>query len=381
MRTARDLLLRLPRAYEDLRGVTPVAALAGVPDGTAVLVRGVVRRLHIFPRRLLDVVVDDQGATVRARWFRAPGGMARAFPKGGAVAVAGALHTARDGTRELLQPSVVTAALLARGGAGLGIRPRYAQIPGVPARTLERVRTAALAAVESGGAVDLAPLHALRRLGLPPLAEALRTLHAPADDLEGTVAARRRVLFERAFVAQLALLARRAADLRPAWAVTGAQLAEARSRAVAALPFQLTAAQVGAADEIAADLTAGRPMRRLLIGDTGSGKTAVAFIAAALVAAGGAGTLMMVPTEVLAEQQARTLAAWAGGAGLRTAVLTGGMPARARAEAVAAWDAGALDLLVGTHALLTAGLAPDRLGLAIVDEQHRFGVAQRARLS
>ncbi len=140
MRTARDLLLRLPRAYEDLRRVTPVAALAGVPDGTAVLVRGVVRRLHIFPRRLLDVVVDDEGATVRARWFRAPGGMARAFPKGGAVAVAGALHTARDGTRELLQPSVVTAALLARGGAGLGIRPRYAQIPGVPGRTLERVR-------------------------------------------------------------------------------------------------------------------------------------------------------------------------------------------------------------------------------------------------
>jgi ATP-dependent DNA helicase RecG len=381
VRTARDLLLRLPRTYEDLRRVTPVAALADLPDGTAVLVRGVVKRLHIFPRRLLDVLVDDEGATVRARWFRAPGGMARAFPKGASVAVAGALHTARDGTRELLQPSVVTAALLARGGAGLGIRPRYGQIPGVPGRTLERVRAAALAAVEAGGTADLAPEQALRALGLPLLGEALRTLHAPSDDLAGTAPARRRVLFERAFVAQLALAAQRAADPRPAWTLTAAQVAEARSRAVASLPFQLTAAQVRAADEIAVDLSGGRPMRRLLVGDTGSGKTAVAFIAAALVAATGAGTLMMVPTEVLAEQQARALATWAGAAGLRTAALTGGMPARARAAAVAAWDAGELDLLVGTHALLTAGLAQARVGLAIVDEQHRFGVAQRARLS
>ncbi|MES1208490.1 MAG: DEAD/DEAH box helicase, partial [Pseudomonadota bacterium] len=334
VRTARHLLLRLPRGYEDLRRVTPVAALADVPDGTAVLVRGVVRRVHVFPRRLLDVVVDDGGATVRARWFRAPGGMARAFPKGGAVAVAGPLHTAGDGTRELLQPSVVTAALLARGGDGLGIRPRYAQIPGVPGRTLERVRAAALAAIEAGGAVDLAPAEALRRLGLPPLAAALRALHAPADapgDDGAMGAARRRVLFERAFVAQLALLAQRAADPRPTWTLTGAQVAAARSRAVAALPFQLTAAQVRAADEIAADLAGGRPMRRLLIGDTGSGKTAVAFVAAALVAATGAGTLMMVPTEVLAEQQARALAAWGGRSGLRTAAVTGGMPARARA--------------------------------------------------
>ncbi|HVY40416.1 MAG TPA: helicase-related protein, partial [Polyangia bacterium] len=168
---------------------------------------------------------------------------------------------------------------------------------------------------------------------------------------------------------------------RPAWTLTAAQLGEARSRAVAALPFALTAAQVRAAGEIAADLTAGRPMRRLLIGDTGSGKTAVAFLAAALAAAAGAGTLMMVPTEVLAEQQARALADWGARGGLRTEALTGGMPARARAAVVAAWDAGKIDLLVGTHALLTAGLAPQRLGLAIVDEQHRFGVAQRARLS
>ena len=165
--------------------MTPLAALADVPDGTTVLVRGVVRRVHVFPRRLLDVVIEDEGqaTTVRARWFRAPGGMARAFPKGGPVAVAGPLHTARDGTRELLQPSVVTAALVAGGGAGLGIRPRYAQVAGVPGRTLERVRAAALAAVATGGAVDLAPLQALRRLGLPPIAEALRTLHAPSEDL------------------------------------------------------------------------------------------------------------------------------------------------------------------------------------------------------
>jgi len=386
--TARDLLLRLPRSYEDLRRVTPLADLAGLPDGAVVLVRGVVRRLHVFPRRLLDVIVGAGEATLRARWFRPPAGMARAFPKESEVALAGALHTGRDGARELLQPSVVTAALRDRGGAGLGIRPRYAPIPGVPGRTLDRVRASALAGLAlDPRAGDLAPAAAQRRLGLPPLGEALRALHAPAQDranladLEDLALARRRVLFERAFVGQAAALARRAGDPRPGFVVAPDVALAARRRAEAALPFALTPSQARAVDQIAADLASGRPMRRLLIGDTGSGKTAVAFLGTAVAAAAGAQVALMVPTEALAEQQARAAGAWAARAGLRVAALTGGMPARDRAAAVDAWNAGRVDLLVGTHALLGAGLDPARLGLAVVDEQHRFGVAQRARLS
>lgn len=383
VRTARDLLLRLPRAYEDLRRVTALADLAGLPDGAVVLVRGVVRRLHLFPRRLLDVVVQEGEATVRARWFRPPGGMARAFPKGAEVALAGALHTARDGGRELLQPSVVTAALRDRGGVGLGIRPRYSPIPGVPGRTLDRVRAAALDGLGLSPAPgELAPAAAQRRLGLPSLGAALHALHAPApDDWPPLSLSRRRVLFERAFVGQAAALAQRAAEPRPGFVVAPDAALAARRRAQAALPFDLTPSQARAVGEVAGDLASGRPMRRLLIGDTGSGKTAVAFVAAALAAAGGAQAALMVPTEVLAEQQARAAGAWAAAAGLRVALLTGGMPARDRAAVVGAWNAGGVDLLVGTHALLGAGLDPVRLGLAVVDEQHRFGVAQRARLS
>ncbi|HXJ20239.1 MAG TPA: helicase-related protein [Polyangia bacterium] len=358
----------MPRAYQDLRQVTPIAAAAGLPDGTAVLVRGTVRRLHVFPRRLLDVFVEDGGATVRGRWFRAHGGMARAFPKGSQVALAGALHTARDGVRELLQPSVVTAALAERGGAGLGIRPRYVPIPGVPGRTLERMRAAALDRLRGSTAGE-------------ELAAALLQLHEPGEDAARVEAARRRVMFERAFLAQITLLARRAAEPRPAWGLPPATAAEARRRAEQALPFALTASQARAADELVADLTRERPMRRLLIGDVGSGKTAVAFLGASLIAAAGARTLMMVPTEVLAEQQARAIGAWAAAGELRVAALTGGMAAAARAAVVERWNAGAVDLLIGTHALLTAGLAGDRLGLVVVDEQHRFGVAQRTALS
>jgi ATP-dependent DNA helicase RecG len=382
IRSARDLLLRLPRAYEDLRRATPIGELAGLADGTPVLVRGAVRRLHVFPRRLLDVFVGEGDATVRGRWFRAPGGMARSFPKGAEVALAGTLHTARDGVRELLQPSVVTAALAARGGVGLGIRPRYAPIPGVPGRTLDRVREAALDGLRGrADGDDLLPGAVRDRVGLGPLGPALLRLHEPTDDPAGVEAARRRVTFERAFVGQLALLARRAADPRPGCVMTRPAAAEARRRAERALPFALTASQARAADDLVTDLTGDRPMRRLLIGDVGSGKTAVAFLGAALVAAAGARTLMMVPTEVLAEQQARAIGAWAPALGLRVAALTGGMPAAVRTAAVERWNAGALDLLIGTHALLTAGLSDDRLGLVVVDEQHRFGVAQRAALS
>jgi ATP-dependent DNA helicase RecG len=377
IRSARDLLLRLPRGYDDLRQVTPIGALAGLPDGTPVLVRGTVRRVHVFPRRLLDVFVDQDDATVRGRWFRAPGGMARAFPKGSEVALAGALHTARDGVRELLQPSVVTASLSQRGGGGLGIRPRYAPIPGVPGRTLERMRAAALDRLDDGDG-ELVPAPVRDRAGLGPLAPALRRLHDPGEDQAGVEAARRRVMFERAFLAQVALLARRAAQPRPSWVLPAAAAVEARRRAERALPFALTASQARAADQLMADLTGNRPMRRLLVGDVGSGKTAVAFLGAALVAAAGARTLMMVPTEVLAEQQARAVGAWAPEADLRVAALTGGMPTAARAAAVQGWNSGAVDLLIGTHALLTAGLDADRLGLVVVDEQHRFGVAQRA---
>jgi ATP-dependent DNA helicase RecG len=386
IRTARDLLLGLPRGYDDLRRPTAIAALAEVADGTVVLVQGTVKRVHVFPRRLLDVFVEQDGASVRARWFRAPGAMAKAFPKASLIALAGPLRTARDGTRELVHPTQVTAALAARGDGGLGLRPRYPVVDGVKARLLDRLRASALAALgtAAGSAAELLPAAACARLGLPTLAEALVRLHAPTDEdavaPEALGRARRRIALETSLVTQLAFLLRRASTAGAGLSVPAATAQAARLRLESALAFSPTASQARALDEIAADLVRPQAMQRLLIGDVASGKTVVAFGAAALLAAAGGQTLMMVPTEVLAEQQARVLAPLAARCGFEIGLLTGSTPARAREAILQGSGSGRLQLLIGTQALLGPQIALARLGLVVVDEQHRFGVADRARL-
>lgn len=384
--TVRDLLLRLPRGYDDLRRPTPIGGLGSVGDGTVILIVGTVKRVHVFPRRLLDVFVEEDGATVRARWFRAPAAMAKAFPKGSAVALAGPLRTAADGTRELVHPAQVKAALAARGDRGLGLRPRYAAIEGVKARLLDRLRGAALAALGSASAAagELLPQAARARLGLPALCEALVRLHAPGDEdairPQALARARRRIALEAAFVTQLAFLLRRAAVGAGGLAVPIEVAAAARRGLESALAFSPTASQTRALDEIAADLGRGRPMRRMLIGDVASGKTVVALGAAAMVAAAGGQTLMMVPTEVLAEQQARALVPLGARCGFEVGLLTGATPSPARAAILEGCATGRVGLLIGTQALLGPAIELPRLGLVVVDEQHRFGVEDRARL-
>jgi ATP-dependent DNA helicase RecG len=376
--------MRLPRGYDDLGRITPIPALAGVADGEVVLVRGTVRRLHVFPRRLLDVVVEEDGASVRARWFRAHASMAKAFVKGSVVALAGPVRTAADGTREMVHASNVTAELSASAGPGLGLRPRYAIIEGVKGRTLQVVRASALAAV-GPGAAELLPAATRARLELPELAESFRRIHLPADAAETCEAeigrARRRIALETLFVTQVAFLRRRAEAGAAALSVARGTARGARDRVEAALGFALTASQRRALDQVAGDLAGRMPMQRLLIGDVGSGKTAVALGAAAMVAAAGGQTLMMVPTEVLAEQQTRALQPAAAALGLEIASLTGSTTGAARAAILERAAAGRVALLVGTQALLDAGGRLPRLALAVVDEQHRFGVTVRAALA
>jgi ATP-dependent DNA helicase RecG len=400
--TVRDLLLRLPRAYDDLRRETPLAeVVAGAgpgagstPDGTTVLVRGVVRRVHVFPRRLLDVVIEGEGGTLRARWFRPPPGMSKGFVKGSEVALAGPLHTDAKGVRELVHPTNVTAALAARaaGAVGLGLRPRYPVLEGIGARVVERIVNAALARVDGGAdaaALETFSAAARARLGVPTLLEALHALHAPPADadaaslaalVDGSSLAHRRLALEALVTVQLAFLLRRAraGEGGAPSPIAVAEVPRALGRLREALGFSLTPAQARAVDEIARDLAGGRPMQRLLVGDVGSGKTAVAFAAATLVAAAGGQTLMMAPTEVLAEQHARTLGPLATRLGFSLVLLTAGTPAVARKVILADVAAGRAALVVGTQATLDPTLVFPELRLVIVDEQHRFGVAQRA---
>jgi ATP-dependent DNA helicase RecG len=388
--TARDLLMRLPRGYDDLGRVTPIAGLADVADGSVVLVRGTVRRLHVFPRRLLDVIVEGEGgASVRARWFHAHAAMAKSFVKGSPVALAGPVRTATDGTREMVHPTNVTAELAAAPAEGLGLRPRYADVEGVKRRTLATLRASALAALAPDTA-ELLPAATRARLDLPTLEDSLRGLHAPAHpdpvgqlDGDGLGRARRRIALETLLVTQLAFLRRRAAAGAAALSVPAVAGEGGRARLEAALGFALTASQRRALDDIAADLTRAAPMQRLLVGDVGSGKTAVALGAAAMVAAPSVGgqVLMMVPTEVLAEQQARALQPAAARLGLEIASLTGSTTGAARAALLERAASGRIALLVGTQALLDAAGRLPRLALVIVDEQHRFGVTVRAELA
>ncbi len=392
-----DLLFFLPRAYDDLRRATPIERLGALPDGATVLVRGTIARVSVFPRRLLDVYVQegDFGPRVRARWFRVPGGMSSQFVKGAEVALAGPLRRTAAGQVELTHPTNLTARLVAAGAttaagtaAGLGIRPRYPMVPGVAGRVMEKIVAAAVARFSSS-VPEILPAEMRERHALPPAPLALRTLHLPSDDipaadldalLEGTSAAHRRIALEDLLIVQLGLGGKRRAARAEPGRACAADPEATSARVRAALPFTLTAAQERAIAEIARDMRAPRPMQRLLQGDVGSGKTAVAFAAAAQAAASGGQTLFMAPTEVLAEQQARTLRAYSARLGMRVALLTASTRRPVRESLLALARAGAISILVGTQALLDEGVTLGDFALAVIDEQHRFGVAQRARL-
>jgi ATP-dependent DNA helicase RecG len=258
----------------------------------------------------------------------------------------------------------------------------------VPGRVVEKLVAAAVERA-AGLLPDVLPQDVAKRLDFPSIADSLRQIHQPdaslsqerlAELLAGQAPAQRRLAFEDLFVVQIGLARERdRARHARGWRceVDGeAVLVCAR----AALPFALTGGQQSAIRTLYADLGRATPMQRMLQGDVGSGKTAVAFAAALLVGRAGGQSLLMAPTEVLAEQHGHTLTSWGDKADLRVGVLHAGLDAPTRRRVLAAAATGAIDLLVGTHALLDGGLRVPRMALAIVDEQHRFGVRQRAAL-
>ena len=228
-----------------------------------------------------------------------------------------------------------------------------------------------------GEVPDLLPAQVRERHRLPDIASALRQVHFP-DDTARLLAARRRLAFDELLVLQLALAQRRERWRAQAKAMPLVAADDALGRWTAALPFTLTGAQGRVIEQIRADLARRVPMSRLLEGDVGSGKTVVAALAARIAAASGAQTALMAPTELLAEQHARSLAALFGNEGPTHALLTSSVTGEPRRRILAGLADGSIDVVVGTHALVEEAVAFDRLGLAVVDEQHRFGVRQRS---
>ncbi len=380
VRTVRDLLFLLPRRYEDYSNLRTIAQLQW---GEEVTVIGTVWDIKSRPigeeRRLVTARVGDGTGEMEMTWFNAF--VERQLRRGHAYAFSGKVDsyrgvpTMRHPTFEPLDRSLVSTGRLV---------PVYPLTEGLSALWLRRLmdRTLKTWANELPDFLPEALRHEYR---LMPLAQALTQIHFP-DSRESLAAAHRRLSFDEFLLLQLGFLTARQRFRSTMAAPLPADDATEKAF-LSALPFALTDAQRRALSQIAADLRKDRPMSRLLQGDVGSGKTAVAAAALWFAVADGKQGAIMAPTEILAEQHARSFGRLFAqlrhplkGRPVQVVLLTGSLRAAERREALAAIASGEADIVVGTHALIQREVTFRNLALAVVDEQHRFGVEQRAAL-
>ncbi|HVI58684.1 MAG TPA: ATP-dependent DNA helicase RecG [Luteimonas sp.] len=381
--TLQDLWLLLPRQYEDRTRIAPIRGLqAGVPVQVEGVVEAVERGFRYRP--LLRVAIgDDSNATLVLRFFHFRAAQVAQFAPGARVRCYGTPRLGQHGL-EIVHPSY---RVLGEGEAGAlddSLDPVYPAIEGIGPATLRKLIRQALERLPADDALELLPREWLQRRDLPALRDALLAMHRPplgadvAALVAGTHPAQRRLALEELLAHHLSLRRQRIAlQAQAAPALRDAALA---SRLRASLPFALTGAQQRVFDQVREDLAKPVPMLRLVQGDVGSGKTVVAALAAMLAVAEGRQAALMAPTELLAEQHMANLRAWLEPLGVRVAWLAGKVTGRARVAALAQVADGQAQVVVGTHALMQEGVAFRDLALAIVDEQHRFGVHQRLAL-
>ena len=371
----RDLLRVLPLRLDVMPPIVPIFGAASAGSGRVpVRVAGSILRTSLarFGRRsILRVVLEDATGRIEARFHNQPW-LQRQLVAGQRLEILGSLDGSPPG---FTSPRVGTEGKPLPSSGSLHLA--YAPIGGLSGEFVAGLCRAAASACaadepEPVSDADLDALH------IPPLPRALRDLHGP-NSVADFEAARRRIALERMLELHTRL------HLRRLRATEGSALVcdtstDRRARARAAFPFAFTAAQERVAREIADDLARTRPMRRLLQGDVGSGKTAIGAFAAFLTAWSGGQCAFLAPTELLAEQHQLGLAPLLERAGLTSGYLSGSLTARARRAVLARLADGSLDVVFGTHALFSRDVVYRRLALASVDEQHRFGVAQRGEL-
>ncbi|MEX2043623.1 MAG: ATP-dependent DNA helicase RecG [Patescibacteria group bacterium] len=381
VRTVADLLRYLPRRYDDLRTITTIPELlkgGTLPANAAVTLRAPVKSVRFRRlrgrRSMVTATLGDKVANLKAVWWNQPY-LAESLQAGKEYVFVGKLKTGKYGTN-LQSPAVERRTLTGEQTHSGRLVPVYPETEGLSSRWLRYKIRPLLRYADR--LLETLPEDIHGRAGLLPLAEAVRAAHFP-DDEEAAKRARYRFDFEQVFYHQLIAQRRRREWRETTRAAAVPPAAAALDRFLKTLPWKLTEGQRAVLDEILADLDRDCPMLRLLQGDVGSGKTAVAAAAAHQTAAAGLQTAFMVPTEVLARQHAMTLRRWFEPLGVEVTVLVGGQPAAEQDEARVRIADGA-PVIVGTHALIQQRVRWRRLGLAIVDEQHRFGVEQRARL-
>ena len=379
-----DLALHLPLRYED---ETRIVRLRDARDGDTVQIEGEVTHQEVTfrPRRQLLVSVNDGSDTVVLRFFNFYPSQQKQMAVGSRIRARGELRGGFAGLT-MMHPTVRAAG----GALPAALTPVYPTVAQLSQPYLRKAVQAGLARADLSESVPEAVLNEIGPLRLWDLRKALSFLHQPTPDVslaeleDHSHPAWQRLKAEELLAQQLSQLeARRAREHLRAPVLRGAPggLAE---QLLAALPFQLTGAQRRVGEEIARDLARAQPMHRLLQGDVGSGKTVVAALAACIAIDAGWQCALMAPTEILAEQHFAKLVEWLApllaARGQRVAWLTGSQKKKARGEMLALIDSGEAALVVGTHAVIQEQVRFARLGLAIIDEQHRFGVQQRLDL-
>ena len=381
--TVGQLLRLYPFRYIDRSSFVRICDIR--PDMAFVQIKAVVLRSEVIDKKRLSVWISDGTGELETVFFKGMKWMAEKLVSGAEFVFFGK-PTAFNGRINMVHPEVDApgegqkASYGAAGGTMTGVYPSTEKLKngGVTGKVMNKLMEAALAKGLSYIEESL-PEYIMKQYGLVPLHFALRNIHFPKD-MASLEKAKYRLKFEELFYLQLSLLKQKYIRSRAEHGIMMNRVGEAFNSCFNALPFPLTGAQKRVIKEIHADMKSGHQMNRLLQGDVGSGKTMVAVLTALIAIGNGYQACIMAPTEVLAQQHFKNIQKFLEPTGVKSALLTGSSKASERREVHAGLEDGSIGIIVGTHALIEDNVIFRNLGLAIIDEQHRFGVEQRSKL-
>ncbi|MBN2224206.1 MAG: ATP-dependent DNA helicase RecG, partial [Deltaproteobacteria bacterium] len=385
LKKVEDMLYFLPRRYEDRRQIQPISAVAVGARETVVGTVTDVGVKRYRSRRVLEVTIGDTTGLITAKWFQGNFSyLAKRFKAGQQIILTGEVKVYLYG-KEMLHPDYE---VLDEADDEMihfkRIVPIYSETEGLHQKYIRRIMMRVVTEYAHCVSSPI-PEDICRRNRLVDIGYAIRNAHFPDHDQDIEALndlrspARRRLVFDEFFFFELGMALKRAGHVfEPGISFsTGGPLVE---RFYDILPFEMTGAQKRVVGEIEADMARPHPMHRLLQGDVGSGKTAVSMAAMVTACEAGYQAAIMAPTEILAAQHFNNISGWAETLGIEAALLTGNMKAAGRRKIAAGIESGEIGIVVGTHALIQEGVSFKNLGFVVIDEQHRFGVIQRAAL-
>lgn len=371
-----DLIHLFPTRYIDRSRIVPIAEI--VPDAAYVQIRARVVSREEKPKRL-SVFVEDASGRMELVFFKGIKYVSSKLLPGAEFIFFGK-PSVFNGVINMVHPEIDAVSDDARSGRMTGVYPSTEKLKnaGVTGKVMNKIMAAALA-VALPEVRETLPDYVLKGKRLVPIHYALRNIHFP-ESADALVKARRRLKFEELFLLQLSLLKAKFVRMRSSNGLTMDKVGDAFNRCFKSLPYELTGAQKRVIKEIRSDMQSGRQMNRLLQGDVGSGKTMVAVLSSLIAYGNGYQSCIMAPTEVLAQQHYRNICKYLAPTGVKCALLTGSTKASERREIHEGLLDGSVGIIVGTHALIEDPVVFSNLGFVVIDEQHRFGVDQRARL-